>query len=127
MAVAERELPLASRRRRRWSSRRVGSALAPYALLAPTAAVIGAVLGYPLYLLIRLSFQKYGLFELVRHHGSWIGTGNYRTIFHDSQFWHVVLRTVVFTAVNVSLTMVLGTAIAAPSPYSLTRNDSTKA
>jgi N,N'-diacetylchitobiose transport system permease protein len=112
VAVAETELPLASRRRPRLSRRRVVAASAPYALLAPTAAVIGAVLGYPLYLLIRLSFQKYGLFELVRHKGKSIGFGNYTTIFHDSTFWHVVSRTVVFTAVNVGLTMILGTAIA---------------
>jgi len=59
-----------------------------------------------------MSFEKYGLFELIRHKGKWIGLDNYTTIFHDSQFWHVLLRTVVFTAVNVSLTMVLGTAIA---------------
>jgi N,N'-diacetylchitobiose transport system permease protein len=112
VAVAESEFPLVSRRRRRFTGRRVGSALAPYALLAPAAVIIGAILGYPLYLLVRLSFQKYGLFELVRHKGTWIGTDNFSTIFHDSQFWHVVLRTVVFTAVNVTLTMVLGTAIA---------------
>jgi len=112
VAVAESEFPLASRRRRRSSRRRVASALAPYAFLAPTTAVIAAVLGYPLYLLVRLSLEKYGLFELVRHKGTWIGVDNYTKIFHDSQFWHVVLRTVVFTAVNVGLTMVLGTGIA---------------
>src|SRR5262245_62578679 len=59
-----------------------------------------------------MSFQKYGLFELIRHQGKWIGTANYASIFHDGEFWHVVLRTIVFTAVCVSLTMVLGTAIA---------------
>ena len=112
MAVAESELPLASRRRQRLTRRRATSALAPYALLAPAMAVIAAVLGYPLYLLVRLSFQKYGLGELVRHKGTWIGFDNYTRIFHDSQFWDVVVRTVVFTAVNVGLTMILGTAIA---------------
>lgn len=112
MAVAETDLRVASRRRLRLSRRRFASAAAPYTLLVPAAAVIAAVLGYPLYLLIRLSFEKYGLFELVRHKGKAIGFGNYTAIFHDSQFWHVVLRTVVFTAVNVGLTMVLGTAIA---------------
>jgi N,N'-diacetylchitobiose transport system permease protein len=112
VAVAESEFPLVSRRRRRWTGRRIGSALAPYGLLAPTAIVIGAVLGYPLYLLVQLSLEKYGLFELVRHKGIWIGLDNFRSIFHDSQFWHVVGRTLVFTAVNVALTMVLGTAIA---------------
>ncbi len=112
MAVAESELTYVSRRRRRLTRSRITSAVAPYVLLLPAAGVIGAVLGYPLYLLVRLSLEKYGLFELVRHKGTWIGVDNYTTIFHDAQFWHVVGRTIVFTAVNVALTMVLGTAIA---------------
>ena len=111
VSVAERELQLPSRRRGP-TRRRVARVAAPYPLAAPAIAVIVAVLGYPLYLLVRLSFEKYGLFELIRHKGRWIGLSNYGTIFHDSQFWHVLVRTLVFTAVNVSLTMVLGTAIA---------------
>ena len=112
VAAAENEVSLVSRRRPRWSRRRVSGLTAPYALLAPAAIVIGTVLGYPLYLLVKLSFERYGLFELIRHHGVWIGDANYSRILHDSQFWHVVLRTIAFTAVNVSLTMVIGTAIA---------------
>jgi N,N'-diacetylchitobiose transport system permease protein len=110
-SVVESEYLLASRRRR-FSRRRLGQAAAPYALLAPAAGVIGVILAYPLYLLVKMSFQKYGLFELIRHQGHWIGTRNYASIFHDGTFWHVVLRTVAFTAVCVTLTMVLGTAIA---------------
>jgi N,N'-diacetylchitobiose transport system permease protein len=112
VTVAESELSLASRRRRRWSRHRVTGAVAPYALLAPAALVLGAVLAYPLYLIGRLSLEKYGLFELIRHKGKWIGLDNYSQIVHDGEFWRVVLRTVAFTAVNVSLTMVLGTLIA---------------
>jgi N,N'-diacetylchitobiose transport system permease protein len=112
VTVAESEVSLASRRRRRWSRHRVMGAVAPYALLAPAAVVLGAVLFYPLYLIVRLSFEKYGLFELIRHQGKWIGLDNYTQIIHDGQFWRVLVRTIVFTAVNVSLTMVLGTAIA---------------
>ena len=111
-SVAESEFPLASRRRRRFSRQRIGRAAAPYALLAPAAAVIGVILAYPLYLLFKLSFQKYGLFELIRHRGRWIGVDNYTNIFNDSVFWHVLGRTVLFTVVTVALTMVLGTAIA---------------
>jgi N,N'-diacetylchitobiose transport system permease protein len=110
--VAESEYPLASRRRRRFSRQRVGRAAAPYMLLLPAAAVIGAVLAYPLYLLVKLSFQKYGLFELIRHSGTWIGTANYAHILHDHEFWTVLLRTAVFTVVNVGLTMTLGTLVA---------------
>jgi N,N'-diacetylchitobiose transport system permease protein len=98
--------------RRRPLGRRLRRGLAPYALLLPATAVIGAVLGYPLYYLVRLSFQHYGLFQLVRHKGESIGTANYAEIFHDSLFWHVVLRTIGFTFACVSLTIVLGTLIA---------------
>ncbi|HSP71911.1 MAG TPA: sugar ABC transporter permease, partial [Gaiellaceae bacterium] len=72
----------------------------------------GAVLGYPLYKLVTLSFQHYGLFELLRHQGTWVGFDNYTTILHDAEFWNVLLRTIVFTAVNVGLTMLLATLIA---------------
>jgi N,N'-diacetylchitobiose transport system permease protein len=81
-------------------------------LLAPAALVIGAVLGYPVYLLTKLSFQQYGLAELVTKKGTWIGVDNYTRIFQDEQFWAVVVRTIVFTAVCVGLTMVFGTLIA---------------
>ena len=111
MSAAGSEVRLAPRQRR-WSRQQAAAAAAPYALLVPAGLVIGAVLGYPLYLLVKLSFERYGLFELVRHHGVWTGLDNYTRIIHDSQFWHVLLRTVIFTVVNVSLTMVLGTAIA---------------
>ena len=107
-AVAE-PAPVA---RRRPLLTRAGSRSTPYALLLPATAVIGAVLGYPLYFMVRLSLQHYGLFQLIRHKGVWIGTQNYAQIFHDGTFWHVVLRTLVFTTVAVSLTMALGTLIA---------------
>jgi N,N'-diacetylchitobiose transport system permease protein len=84
----------------------------PYLLVAPIVVVLGAILGYPVYYLVRLSLEKYGLFELIRHHGSYIGLHNFGSVLHDSVFWHTLLRTVVFTVANVSLTMVLGTLIA---------------
>jgi N,N'-diacetylchitobiose transport system permease protein len=74
--------------------------------------VIGAVLGYPLYFMGHLSLEHYGLFQLIRHKGEWIGLQNYSRIFHDGLFWHVVVRTLAFTAAAVSLTMVFGTLIA---------------
>jgi N,N'-diacetylchitobiose transport system permease protein len=74
--------------------------------------VIGAILAYPLYELVRLSLQHYGLFELIRHQGQSVGLDNFSTVLHDSVFWHTLVRTVVFTVVNVGLTMGLGTLIA---------------
>jgi N,N'-diacetylchitobiose transport system permease protein len=98
--------------RRRPLARRALRASVPYALLLPVAAVIGAVLGYPLYQLVTLSFQRYGLFELIQRKGTWIGFDNYSSVLHDSVFWDTLVRTVVFTIANVGLTIVLGTLIA---------------
>jgi len=84
----------------------------PYALIAPVVVTIALVLGYPLYYLVRLSLQRYGLFELIRHKGVGVGLANYRSVLHDQIFWHTLVRTIVFTAANVGLTMVLGLLIA---------------
>jgi len=69
---------------------------------------IGAILGYPVVNLVELSLQRYGLFELIQHHGTYIGFANFSAIFHDPVFWHTLLRTVIFTIANVGLTMSLG-------------------
>ncbi|MGH3003123.1 MAG: carbohydrate ABC transporter permease, partial [Gaiellaceae bacterium] len=91
---------------------RTFTASVPYGLIVPVVAVIGLILGYPLYWLVRLSTERYGLFELIRHKGASVGLRNYSSVLHDTIFWHTLLRTVVFTVANVSLTMVLGMAIA---------------
>ena len=84
----------------------------PYGLILPVVLVVGAITAYPLYNLVRLSFQQYGLFELIAHHGPSVGLKNFSSVLHDQVFWHTLLRTVVFTIANVGLTMVLGTLIA---------------
>ncbi len=104
--TAAEPTPWARRRRFAW-----GKAV-PYALILPVLGVIGAILGYPLYNLVRLSFQHYGLFELIRHSGQSIGWKNYGSVLHDAVFWHTLWRTVIFTVANVGLTMVLGTLLA---------------
>ena len=103
---------LGTSRRRRLSRARLLRLVTPYGLIAPATLVIGAVLAYPLYSLVRLSFQRYGLFQLIAHKGQWLGLDNYGTLVHDHVFWATLRRTVVFTVVNVGLTMVLGTLIA---------------
>ena len=75
-------------------------------------AVLAALLGYPLYQLVRLSFQQYQLPELIAHKGIYVGFANYTSVLRDGVFWHTLLRTVVFTAACVSLTIVLGTLMA---------------
>ena len=103
VAAGARSLPPRRGRRR---------SLAPYGLILPVAVAVVLLLGYPIYKLIRISFEQYGLFELIRHQGHWIGLDNYRSVLTDHVFWDTVVRTVIFTIVNVGLTIVLGTLIA---------------
>ena len=74
--------------------------------------MIAVILGYPLYWLGKLSTERYGLFELIQHAGTSIGLDNYRSVLHDEIFWRTLLRTVIFTAVIVGLTMTIGMALA---------------
>ncbi len=100
-----------SRRRRRFW-RQTAKAVIPYALVAPVIIATAVILGYPLYWLAKLSTERYGLFELIRHQGVSIGLANYTSVLHDPVFWRTLLRTVIFTIANVTLTIVLGTLMA---------------
>jgi N,N'-diacetylchitobiose transport system permease protein len=112
VAIAAEATTRWPRRRRASTWRRAASGSVPYLLLLPVVLTVGAVLGYPIYRLVRLSFQHYGLFELIQHKGRPAGFANYSSILHDPVFWHTLLRTVIFTAVNVGLTILLGTLLA---------------
>jgi len=99
-------------RRRPFTFSRALRGAAPYLLILPVLLTVGAILGYPLYDLVKLSRQQYGLFELVAHKGIPVGWANFRSVLHDPVFWHTLVRTIVFTVANVCLTIGIGTALA---------------
>jgi N,N'-diacetylchitobiose transport system permease protein len=111
-AIVAEASPSRPRRRRPVSLSRGLRAAVPFLLILPVIAAIGAVLGYPLFKLVTLSFQQYGLPELIQRKGTWVGLDNFRSVLSDSIFWETLLRTVIFTAANVGLTIVLGTLLA---------------
>jgi N,N'-diacetylchitobiose transport system permease protein len=86
MAIAAETTKWSRRRRLTWA--RIGRASVPYLLILPVVAALAAILGYPIYSLVRLSLEHYTV------------------------FWHTLLRTVIFTVVNVGATIVGGTLIA---------------
>jgi N,N'-diacetylchitobiose transport system permease protein len=110
MAVAAETTKWSRRRRLTWA--RVGRASVPYWLILPVVAALTAILGYPIYSLVRLSLEHYTLFELIKHKGQYIGLKNFSSVLHDQVFWHTLLRTVIFTIANVGATIVGGTLIA---------------
>jgi N,N'-diacetylchitobiose transport system permease protein len=83
-----------------------------YLPILPAFLAFVVLLGYPVVLVVAISFQKMGLRELVQHTTVWIGLDNYRQILSDPTFWAITVRTFGFTIVNVALTLLVGMAVA---------------
>ena len=84
----------------------------PYLLIAPSFVALGLILGFPVYKLITLSFERYGLTEIIAGAGVFVGLGNYREILWDPQFWLILRRTIFFTAGMVSVSILVGGLLA---------------
>ncbi|AQP46541.1 hypothetical protein BW730_02275 [Tessaracoccus aquimaris] len=84
----------------------------PYLLLAPAAAILLVVLGYPVYRLLGLSFSQAKLRDFVKGTEHWNNFANYTKMLADGAFWAAMGRTVVFTVACVVATMVIGTLLA---------------
>jgi N,N'-diacetylchitobiose transport system permease protein len=81
-------------------------------LILPAVVVLALVLGYPLFRLAVLSLQEYGLKQQFGAPAELVGFRNFSRILTDSYFWDVLWRTVIFCAVNVALTMLIGLLVA---------------
>jgi N,N'-diacetylchitobiose transport system permease protein len=84
----------------------------PYLLIAPTLLATAYLLVYPLLRNLIMSFQHFGMAELIRGGAGFAGFTNYGAVLGDPEFWSVAFRTLVFTAINVVLIMVLSTFVA---------------
>jgi|ERR1700733_4951236 multiple sugar transport system permease protein len=77
--------------------------------LVPSAAVLGAVMLYPLGYAIYLSLFNYDLGSGSR---DFIGFGNYAALLADDRFWHTLNRTVAIVSAAVGLEFCLGLLVA---------------
>ncbi|RSM86029.1 sugar ABC transporter permease [Kibdelosporangium aridum] len=81
--------------------------------LLPAGILLLALMAYPLYQLVQISLYEYnqpqasGAEPLV-----FIGLDNYLELFGDDQFWSVLVSTVLFAAVCVVGSLLVGTALA---------------
>ncbi|MFF4596186.1 carbohydrate ABC transporter permease [Amycolatopsis sp. NPDC001319] len=100
--------PVAPRRARR---RRDGRAALLY--LLPAGILLAALLVYPIYQLVLISFYDYGQPQAA---GAaplvFLGFDNYAALLQDVQFWTVLAKTVGFAAACVLGSLVVGTALA---------------
>ncbi len=84
----------------------------PYALLTPALIVLAVITGWPLIQLLVMSFQEFGRAQVFGAPPEFVGFDNYASVLTDPQFWQVLTRSVVFAAVCVVTTMVLGILVA---------------
>jgi N,N'-diacetylchitobiose transport system permease protein len=110
---ARQSTPPPAAREQTRTKRTFGGAAVPWALLAPCLLILALVLGYPLVRLVTLSFQKFGQSQLWGFQpAESVGFDNFGKVLGDSEFWAVVVRTIVFAAGSVIFTMVIGMLIA---------------
>jgi N,N'-diacetylchitobiose transport system permease protein len=114
--MATRQLtpvPPAMRAVPRVAGARRGDGRAALLYLIPAGVVLLALLAYPIYQLVVISLFDYGQPQasgaapLV-----FLGLDNYVELLSDPQFWDVLATTVVFAAICVVGTMLVGTALA---------------
>jgi multiple sugar transport system permease protein len=80
-----------------------------FSLFAPTAAIIAALLAFPLLNGIRLSFTDASPLNPVEH---WIGTENYEYLLTDPAFWEIVANSFGIVFASVAIAGTLGFALA---------------
>ncbi len=86
--------------------------LAPYILVLPSVAAIGALVVWPAIQIGLFSFQNYGLPQVTGAAGTdWIGAGNYTAVLSDPEFWLSLRISLIFAAVVVPLTLLTGTLV----------------
>jgi arabinogalactan oligomer/maltooligosaccharide transport system permease protein len=82
----------------------------PYALLLPTALVITAVVLYPFLYNFWLSFSNMSLYHV--HDARLVGADNYANILREPELYVTLLKTVLWTVINVCFHVVIGVAVA---------------
>jgi N,N'-diacetylchitobiose transport system permease protein len=105
-----RNLPQLPARSGAWLRRRRRAA--PYLLLGPSLVAIGLLLVWPTLQIGVYSFQNYGIQQVVGTEPTqWAGFGNFTSILSDHEFWASLRISVVFAAVVVPLTLLVGTLV----------------
>lgn len=83
----------------------------PYLLILPALLVVSALLLWPVARIAWMSLHEVGLRQLRGDPAEWVGVEHYRSILTSDFFWQVLRNTVLFAAVAVSLTLVVGTLV----------------
>ena len=95
-------------RPRRWT--RLSDIASRWAFMAPASIILIAMLAYPIFYTIQISFSRFDLmtFSAVE----WVGWDNYRHVLDDYRFWSSMKVTLIYLVFALPLQIVLGFGIA---------------
>jgi len=95
-------------RPRAWT--KTADVVSRWAFMAPAAVILGAMLAYPIFYTVQISFSKFDLmtFSAVE----WVGWENYAEVLDDYRFWASMKVTLIYLAFALPLQIVLGFGIA---------------
>jgi len=86
--------------------------LTPFFFLAPAIIVLVLVVAYPLIYEIIISFKNVTLLNLKSQRYPWIGFDNYKNILTDSLFYSTLIRTILWTFINLFFHVSIGLFLA---------------
>lgn len=96
--------PRLDQRRREW--------VVAYGFLAPAAVTVLALVVYPLYRVIDISFREGKSMNFARIGELPLGFGNYRRIFGDPAFWNSVIVSAIYVGLSVFVAFAIALATA---------------
>ncbi len=98
------------RKPRSRTATRLADAVSRWAFMAPAAIILAAMLAYPIFYTIEISFSRFDLmtFSAVE----WVGWQNYAHVLDDYRFWSSMKVTLVYLVFALPLQIVLGFGIA---------------
>lgn len=92
----------------RWSV--AADIVSRWSFMMPAAVLLGALLAYPIFYTIQISFARFDLmtFSAVE----WVGWDNYMTVIEDYRFWASMKVTLIYLVLALPLQVALGFSIA---------------
>ena len=79
-----------------------------YALLAPAVVAVAALIAWPMYLIVSISFREGKSLNFLALSSRPFGVGNYESVLTDSTTWHSVLVSFVYTFGTIAPAFLIG-------------------
>lgn len=106
-AVRPRPHQSASTRWARWTR-----SITPYTFVLPVVVFLAALIAFPVFFNLRISFYDLRAVNLLSGDAPWVGLDNYRAVLANPLFHQAVRNTLLFTAGSIAFQLSIGLALA---------------